>query len=116
MSSFESIPPPGWSAPASPPAEAPPPDHPPKSRSPLVGAITWLLVSAIVILPMGIAYLRASGVHSSSYAIGSAFGAAFLIFLAAAAAQAVHRRVTGRVEPAPLQGFVAIAGVLAIGV
>lgn len=66
-------------------------------------------------LPMGISYLRQSGDHASSYAIGRALGTGMLIAVVAAVLQALHRRFTYRVEPAPLQAFIAIVAVLAIG-
>lgn len=87
--------------------------RPPRSPRARVGrAVAWLLAIMLVMLPMGIAYLRRSN-GDESYAIGYALGTGLVLLLLAALAQAVQARIAG--DPAPLPLFLGVAALLGIG-
>jgi hypothetical protein len=111
MSFPESQPPPGHEPPSPPP---PPPPPSAGSKSSLRRALEWALALAVLIIPMGIAYLRKSE-GDSAYAIGYAFGTAAAVVLLALVAAKLYSRFGSRGSEPPLAGAVAAVALLAIG-
>lgn len=110
MHPAQSTPPPGWESPQTPDQPTPPP-----RRSLVKGVIAWTLALTVLILPVGISFIRERGDHGEAYGTGAALGTAFLILAVALGVRALHQRLTHRETGAPLQAFVAIVAVLAIG-
>ena len=89
--------------------------EPPRTFKARAGrAVAWWLAISIVMLPMGIAYLRRSG-GDEAYAVGYAFGTGLVILLVALLAQAVHARVGRGGFPAPLPLYLGVVGLAGIG-
>jgi hypothetical protein len=106
-----SAPPPGWQPPSSP--AAPGPDRDPDGGSWLGRGVAWALALTILLIPMGIAYLRKSG-GDEAYAVGYALGTGAVVVVGADLLRRLWPRVSDSGAPAtPLA--VAIVALVAIG-
>ena len=105
-----STPPPGVPV-ISPP---PPPPRPQAEAQRSSGPVAWVLALTLLLIPVGIAYLRKSS-GDDSYAIGYAFGTAIGIVFLAAVGSAIYRRFAGSGRDLAMPFALGLAALVAIG-